>query len=456
MAEKQLTADAKNMLGDPKVAIRMMAVPMFVSLMVAQVNIFVDTFWCSSLGTVALAAVGIITSFYLIMSGIGSGIGVGISASIAAKVATRRKEEADVVASVSIKFMFLAGLLMVPIMLLIANPILLAVGGADVYDDGRAYGLPYYLGASVIIMQGVFAGILRGEGASKRSMIMMVTAAVLNIILDPLFTFVFDWGIAGLSWATITSTAASLLLFIYWYYVKPETTYIDLHLKSAKMEKHILKDFLTVGIPKAIESDIMAAVNFILNYFVVFCWGSYGYAVYATSWKYVDLMLVPSVALAGALVPIAAASFSRHDFPKMRFSYGYAMGWTLIVTSVVAVILYLFMDYAAIIFTYSEESIAMREDIIHVTRIFLMIGVLFSAINIASSLLQAMRMANNSMWSTVIRNMLLIVVFGLTCTISPDAMWWGFVFCEIIGLLLMCGWAEAGYRMKLREYRRHV
>lgn len=145
MAEKQLTADAKNMLGDPKTALRLMAVPMFVSLMVAQVNTFVDTFWCSSLGTVALAAVGIVTSFYLILSGIGSGIGIGISASVAAKVATRRKEEADNIASVSIKFMFVIGLLCIPIMLLIADPVLMAVGGTDTYDDGKAYGLPYYL-----------------------------------------------------------------------------------------------------------------------------------------------------------------------------------------------------------------------------------------------------------------------------------------------------------------------
>ncbi len=443
------------MLGDPKSALRMMAVPMFVSLMVAQVNIFVDTFWCSSLGTVALAAVGIITSFYLILSGIGSGIGIGISASIAAKAATRRKEEADRVASVSVKFMLIVGVLFIPIMLLIMNPILLAVGGTETYEDGKAYGLPYCLGAFIIIIQGVFAGILRGEGASRRSMIMMVSAAVLNIVLDPLFTFVFNWGICGLSWATVTATFLSLLPFLYWYYVRPDTTYVDLHVRSARMERSVLKDFLSVGVPKAVESDMMALVNFVLNYFVVVCWGAYGYAVYATSWKYIDLLLVASVAMAGALVPIAAAAFSKHDFAKMRFSYGYAMMWTLIITSVAAVALYFTMDYAAIIFTYSEGSAAMRDDVVHVTRMFLIISVLFAAINIASSLLQAMRMANSSLWSTILRNVLLIVAFGATCTISPDAMWIGFIVCEVVGLILMCGWAEIGYRMRLKEYLHH-
>lgn len=77
MAEKQLTDDARTMLGDYRHAIRAMALPMFVSLMVAQVNTFVDTFWCSSLGSTALAAVGIVASFYLIITGIGSGSGSG-------------------------------------------------------------------------------------------------------------------------------------------------------------------------------------------------------------------------------------------------------------------------------------------------------------------------------------------------------------------------------------------
>ncbi len=439
------------MLGDPRRALRMMAAPMLISLLVAQLNTFVDTFWCAGLGAVPLAAVGMVASIYLILAGIGNGVGVGVSASLAAKVARRDKPAADAVAAQALVFMVLIGLLCIPIFLVIGNPILLAAGGSEMYPDCRAYALPFYLGAALIVIQGVAAGILRGEGAARKAMAVLITAAVFNIVFDPLFTFIFNWGIAGLAWATIAATALSLLPFVYWYFIAPTHTYLDIRLRDFRFSRPLLRDFLSIGVPKAVELDIMAVVNFVLNFFVVSCGGAVGYAVYVTSWRFTDLMLVPSQAIAGALVPICAAAFGRFDFSKMRTAYGIAMKWSLVIAAVLAMFIFLAAPWLMIMFTYTGTAADLREPLVHTTRIFLLIGVMYSAVNISSSLLQALRMAKNSMWSTLIRNLLLIVVFAITSLYSLDAMWWGFVVCEIIGLVLMVGWAEAGYRKRRAE-----
>ncbi|MEE3400974.1 MAG: MATE family efflux transporter [Methanomethylophilus sp.] len=452
-AEKQLTQDAKTMLGDYRKAIVAMAIPMFVSLMVAQLNTFVDTFWCSSLGETALAAVGIVASFYLIIVGIGSGIGIGISSSIAAKIARKNKEGVDRVATVSLKFMLAVGLICVPVFLLIGDPILQLVGGDDTYAEGSDYGFPFYICAWILVMQGVCAGILRGEGASRKSMYILVIAALLNIVFDPLFTFVFDWGIAGLSWATVMATAISLIPFIYWYFIKPESVYADVKLRKYPVRRDDLDDFLAVGVPKTVELDVMYSVNFLLNYFVVYCWGSYGFAVYVTAYKYVDLILVPSVALAGALVPVASAAFSARNYEKLRGAYAYSMKIAAAVTLVLAVIFFAAMDWAVILFTYDDSTIGMRGDMIHVARILLVVAVLFAGINIASALLQSIGMARASLFSTIIRNMLIIVAFwfGGMVLVSPDAIWWGFDLCEVFGVALMAAWAEYGIRLRTGE-----
>lgn len=453
MAEKQLTDDARTMLGDYRHAIRAMALPMFVSLMVAQVNTFVDTFWCSSLGSTALAAVGIVASFYLIITGIGSGIGIGISSSIAAKIARKNKEGVDRVATVSLKFMFVIGLLCVPVFLVIADPVVLAVGGDDTYAEGQDYGFPFYLCAWVLVMQGVCSGILRGEGASRKSMYILVTGAVLNIIFDPLFTFVFDWGICGLSWATVAATALSMIPFVYWYFVKPESVYADVKLRKYRVEKSSLKDFLAVGVPKTVELDFMYCVNFILNFFVVYCWGSYGYSVYATAYKFVDLILVPSVALAGALVPVASAAFSARDYSKLRDAYKYSMKSACVITLALAVVFFLTMDWACIIFTYDDSTRYLRDDMVHVARILLVVAVMFAGINISSAALQSIGMARASLYSTIIRNIAIIIAFwfGGMVLVSPDAIWWGFDLCEVFGVVLMVAWAEYGIRLRTGE-----
>ena len=56
------------------------------------------------------------------------------------------------------------------------------------------------------------------------------------------------------------------------------------------------------------------------------------------------------------------------------------------------------------------------------------------------------------MWSTLIRNLTLIIVFGITCRYTLDTMWWGFVAAEVFGMTLMVGWAEYAYRLRRRVY----
>lgn len=452
MGEKQLTKEAKAMLGEPKKALRVMAIPMLVSLLVAQVNSFVDTFWCSVLGSMELAAVGITTSFYFILSGIGFGVGIGVSASIAANVAMERKHEADLVATQSLVFMAIVGVLFAPIMYVVSGPICLIVGGEELYADCVAYGVPYYIGSVFIVLQGIAAGILRGEGASRRSMIILSLAAIFNMLFDPLFTFTFGWGICGLSWATVVATALSFIPFIWWYGPARETSYVDILPDEARPTAPVLRNFLSVGVPKAVELDVMSIMNFPLNYLVVKCAGSLGFAVYATSWKYVDLMLVPSLALGGALVPICAAAFQRGDLPKAREAYNYAMSWTLFITVAEAVLLFIFNDWAAMVFTSSDASAELRKEIAITLQIYAFVGLAYSTINISSSFLQSMGMAASSMWSTLLRNIALLGAFYWASTFDFSTIRYALLGCEVFGAALMIGWAEMGYKVRLHPH----
>ena len=72
--------DLETMLGDPKKAIRSMAVPLIFSYLIVQVNIFADTSWCSGLGADASSAVSSISPVYWIVSGLGTGIGFLLAA----------------------------------------------------------------------------------------------------------------------------------------------------------------------------------------------------------------------------------------------------------------------------------------------------------------------------------------------------------------------------------------
>ncbi len=88
-------SDLDVMLGDPRRAIRRMALPLIVSFAVVQINSFVDTSWCSGLGADATAGMTTISPIYWIIAGLGGGIGVGASTLIARHLANGRDKEAS-------------------------------------------------------------------------------------------------------------------------------------------------------------------------------------------------------------------------------------------------------------------------------------------------------------------------------------------------------------------------
>ena len=426
-----------------------MTIPLLISLLIAQINSFVDTFWCSMLGSSALAAVGVVSSYYMIIVGLGSGIGIGVSSVIAAHIACDQKDDADRTATQSLVFMTIIGLLCTPILLLIGNPILHIIS-SEAYGEATEYASAFYLCAVILVIQGIMIGILRGEGAARRSMIITVLTAVLNMIFDPVFAFVLGMGVSGLSWATVAATAISLVPFLYWYGVKTEKNYVDIRLRGFRFHMNSLREFLSVGAPKALELDIMWGLNFVLCYFVVICGGSSTMAVYTTGWKFIDVIQVPSTALGSALIPICSAAFARRDMKKVRAAYAHTLMWALIITTVLAIILYIFSDQAVLVFSNSESASQLQGPMAEAIRVYVLVAIMFAAITVSSSLLQSIRKADRSMWSTLLRNIVLIIVFGALCHTTPLSMWWGFVAAELFGLILMCGWAELEYRKELR------
>lgn len=446
-----MTKDAEMLLGDPKKALRAMAVPMFITLAISQINSFVDSFWCSNLGADALAAVGIVSSLYFLLVGVGNGLGMGLTVAVSKRIGAGEKPMADSLAAQGIVLILLISMAVTPLFLLFGGPIISLVGGGVAFDESVAYAYPYFFSGLIFFAHGLFAGLLRAEGAAKKSMAMMVLSVALNMVLDPLFAFTFGWGIAGLSWATVVSTLIATVPALYWYFLK-RSTYVDIRFAGFKFDGTQVREMLRVGVPKMVELNIMSVINLVLVYFLVVCGGAAGVALYNTTWRYVMLLILPSMALGGALVPISAAAFGGRDFQKVRVGYNYSLLISLAITTAATLAVAAFADLFALVFTTAGSAAELREDMAHTIRLFCIFVPFYAWINIASSLLQSIYMADRSLYSTLTRNLVLIAVFWYTSTLDLEAMWWGLILCEIFGGFLMGLLAEHGLRERIASH----
>ena len=458
MEEFEKTKDVETLLGDPKKAILAMAIPTIIALVAQSVNNLVDAAWVAGLGTDALAAVGIVFPVFFIIIGICNGIGVGAASAIAKKIGAGDKAAADRTAAHAVALILVASAITMIVLLVLLRPLLGIMGAGaseSTIDECVNYAFPIIVFVAVFMMIGVMSNILRSEGAAKRSMYILVIAAVINLILDPFFIYDYGlgWGMSGAATATVIAEAVALLVMLYWYFVKKDL-FLKFRFRGFRFDMRIIRDIFQVGIPAALQMMVVSVVVVFMNLIILQAGGDDGVAIYSTDWRLLSVLMIPLMGIASGLVPVCAAAYGARRYDKVKVAFTYAVRISTIFTIVVVVITIVFAPYLLLIFTYDAGTEYLRPGMTE----FLRIGAIFlpfvAAGAAAESLFQALGMGMRALMSTLFRNFLLIPVcyIAMLTTSGLTYIWWGSAFAEIAGSLFVAVWSFIILRVLMKEF----
>lgn len=440
-----LSGAAKNvdvMLGDPKKAIIAFSIPIAVALFAQQSNNFVDSFWVTSLGAEAMAALGLVFPIYAVIIGIGSGLGIGTSAAIARKIGMGQKREAEGIAVQSLILCLIVSLIATPLLLITAEPVLILIGAGSTIEASLEYAMPLYLSTVLILISGVMSGILRGEGAVRKSMYIQVAAALINLVLDPIFIYTLDMGVAGAAWATVVSFGASIIMGMYWY-VRSKGMFLKLNRSDVRYSKAYMKDILTVGFPQSVELSVMNLFNITFNFCIIMVGTTDAMAIYTVAWRIVYLLMIPAQAMGGAIVSACSAEYGMKRYDMIKKAYRFAVKYSILILIVLSALMALLADPISSLFTQSPDMQYLHGDMVVLLYIFAIFVPFMSLVFVGSSLLQALNRSKVALASTIIRNLVLTVifVFAAYCIGTLTSLWWAMTLSEIFGGLLMGYWA---------------
>ncbi len=206
-----------------------LAIPAVIAnVITALYNIVDQIFIGQGIGYLGNAATNIAFPLTTICLAIGLMTGLGSAANFNLELGRKNPDEARMVAGTAATSLLIAGILLSAFVWLNLEPLMIAFGATDrildyamEYTGITAFGIPFLLFSTGI------NPLVRADGNAKYSMIAVVTGAVLNIILDPLFIFVFDMGISGAAWATVISQIVSAVLLAS-YFPRFETVKFEL------------------------------------------------------------------------------------------------------------------------------------------------------------------------------------------------------------------------------------
>lgn len=192
-----------------------LAVPTIISMLVTSFYNMADTFFVGKINTSATAAVGIVFPLMAMIQAFGFFCGHGSGNYISRQLGAHNFEDASKMSATGFVSAFVLGLGILVVGFLFTDPLLRIMGSTEtILPYARSYMRIILIGAPYMTASLVLNNQLRFQGSTFCSMIGITTGAVLNIVLDPLFIFVLDMGVAGAALATIISQFVSFCLLI--------------------------------------------------------------------------------------------------------------------------------------------------------------------------------------------------------------------------------------------------
>lgn len=192
-----------------------LAIPTIISMLVTSFYNMADTFFVGKINTSATAAVGIVFPLMAMIQAFGFFCGHGSGNYISRQLGAHNFEDASKMSATGFVSAFVLGLGILVVGFLFTDPLLHIMGSTEtILPYARSYMRIILIGAPYMTASLVLNNQLRFQGSAFYSMIGITTGAVLNIVLDPLFIFVLDMGVAGAALATIISQFVSFCLLI--------------------------------------------------------------------------------------------------------------------------------------------------------------------------------------------------------------------------------------------------
>ncbi|MFC2056420.1 MATE family efflux transporter [Chloroflexota bacterium] len=407
-----------------------------------------DTFWVAKLGHEAIAALTIVLPYHILVIAISVGSGIGINALVSRRFGERDIEVINRIAGQVFPISVFFGLIFIIAAVFFTRQILTVAGAtADIMEFATQYLVIISFGAPLILFSISTANLLRGSGDALRPMIFMITASVVNIILDPFLIFGIgpfpEMGVRGAAFATVVSQGLGAgLSFIYIVFTRRSAYTLRLH--NLQPNWRIIKDIYRVGLP-AVVMDISQSLVFAMYNNALSVYGSIALAAGGLSMRIIDLVLMPIFGASGGLLPIVGYSLGARLWGRL---------WRAVIIASVSLVLIMVVATVALeitapliigLFTQDPQLVAVA---VPAMRIVLSSLAIIGPAILFVTTFQGLSKGKEALVLSLVRQLVFFVpiLLVLPRLLGLTGVWLALPLSDFLGFIVAGAWI-------LREYR---
>ena len=331
-----------------------MAIPTIVAFLINSVYSLADTYFVSSLGTNATAAVSVNASLDQLIMMCGSMLAVGANSYIARLLGRGEDEKASRVLSTAFFTAMGIGALLMVFGTVFMTPMVRLLGATPTCESYAIDYATYVLYAAPFMAANfVMNQCLRSEGSATLSMVGMGFGGVLNIVLDPIFIFGFDMGVAGASLATAISKWVSFAILIFPYATR--RSLLRLAIRNVQMSWDIFSEIIAVGSSSMFRSGLAVVSAIMLNDLA----GNISDSVLAAVGVCTKVMMFPFSIILGfgsGFQPVAGFNWGAKRYDRVEESYRFCARVAVIGSLIMALFVGVFADTFVVLFAGTDEQ----------------------------------------------------------------------------------------------------
>lgn len=303
----------------PKLLISL-AIPMIVAQMVNALYNIVDRLYISyipDIGTHALTGVGICFPIIMLISAFSALIGQGGAPLASIRLGANKKEEAQKILGNCVFALTVCALTLTVIFYLFRTPILYAFGASDTtLSYAKSYLEIYILGTVFVQYALGLNPFINAQGYTKTGMATVTIGAILNLILDPIFIFVFHMGVKGAALATVLSQAVSALWVI--YFLSGDSSSLRIQKKYIHFHAPTFWMILSLGISPFIMNSTDSLVSIAFNIQLKSMGGDLYVGAMVVLSSIMQLILMPLNGLNNGAQPIISYNYGAKQYSRVR------------------------------------------------------------------------------------------------------------------------------------------
>ncbi|MDR0855184.1 MAG: MATE family efflux transporter [Christensenellaceae bacterium] len=340
--------------GEVKRLVIRLSIPTIIIMLVSALYNAADTFFVSRLGTEQTAAVGIAFSYMAIVQALGFFFGHGSGNFISRAMGAGKKEEAENMAVTALVLAFSTGVVLMVIGLTFKSQLARLFGATDTILPYAVQYLQYvFIGTPFILSSFTLNNQLRFQGQAGSAMVGMLSGALLNIGLDPLFIYVFNMGITGASVATMISQIVGFAALVTISFRKGTIKY---NFRNVLFKKFYFLNIAKGGLPSLIRQSIASVAVICLNH-EAGLFGDSAIAAFTVSNRILMLVVSAVLGLGQGFQPVCGFNYGAKKYARVKQAFFFALILSVGVLTVLAAIMAVFAPQIVGLFTENDTEV---------------------------------------------------------------------------------------------------